>query len=61
MKGLIQKTKTITNVREKNKIVTPSLEQRNITTENTSKFHTSNLKKNNMIEHFKMRDIQFST
>lgn len=61
VKGPIQKVKTITNAREKNKIVTQSLGQRNINAKNTSKFHTLDLNKNSMKGHFKTKDIQFST
>jgi len=61
VKGSTQKTTTIKNAREKNKIVTFPLEQRNINEKNTSKFHTLDLKKNNIIGHFKTKDIQFCT
>ena len=49
------------NAREKNKIVTPQLEQRNINAKNTSKLRRLDLKKNNIIGHFKTGDIHFST
>jgi len=60
-KGSTEKTTTITNERETNKIATFRLEERNINARITSKFHTFDLKKNNIIEHFMTRDIQFST
>ena len=61
VKGSTQNTTKITNAREKNKIVTLLLDQRNINAKNKSKFHTLDLKKNNIIEHFKTRDVQFCT
>ena len=61
VKGSTQKTITIRNARERYKIVTLPLEQSNIKEKNTSKLHTLDLKKNNIIGHFKTRDTQFST
>ena len=61
VKGSTQKTTTITNARERYKIVTLPLEQSNIDEKNRSKFHTLDLKKNNVIGHFKNRDIEFCT
>lgn len=61
VKGSTQKTTTISNARERNKIVTLPLEQSNMNAKNTSKFHTLDIKKNNIIGNFKTRDIQFCT
>jgi len=61
VKGSTQKTTIITTARERNKIVTLSLDQRNINTRKTSKTHTLDINKNNIIGHFKTRDIKFCT
>lgn len=61
VKRSTQNTTTITNAREIYKTVTLPLEQSNINEKNTSKLHTLDLKKNNIIGHFKMEDIQFFT
>ena len=57
VKGSTQKTTTITNAREENKIVTLPLEQRNINVKDTSKLHTLELKMNNIIGHFKTKNF----